>query len=164
MAHDNESIAVFLPTGEPNPGLLAALLRHEYAHILVYETTRGKCPQWLNEAVAETSAKPMMRWERDQLDLAVSQKRCLPLSRLEEPFTELPPGEVSLAYRQCAALGALLFNRYGADGVRQLLLGLAADWTMDALFVQVFEAHVRDVEEELFGIAADSPTNAPRSR
>lgn len=54
-------IRVPLPTGARAGDALRRVLWHEYAHVLIYDLTKGRCPMWLNEGLAtlvETRVHP----------------------------------------------------------------------------------------------------------
>jgi tetratricopeptide (TPR) repeat protein len=150
LAQDNSSIAIFLHNPTPNPGLLCALLRHEYTHILVHEITRGRCPHWLDEALAGGLSKPLMQWEKDRVRAAVEGGYALPLEELDIPFTDLPADRVSLAYHQCAVLGAYLVGTFGGDLVQKTLEALRDGESISTAMRATLGSDVADVERRLF--------------
>ncbi len=157
LAQDNSSIAIFLHNPTPNAGLLCALLRHEYTHILVHEVTRGRCPHWLDEALAGALSKPLMQWEKDRVRAAVDGGYALPLDELDIPFTDLPVESVSLAYHQCAVLGSYLVDTFGGELVQQTLQALRDGESISAGMRATLGSDVADVERRLFS-PAPSPS------
>ncbi len=158
LAQDNSSIAIFLHNPTPNAGLLCALLRHEYTHILVHEITRGRCPHWVDEALAGGLSKPLMQWEKDRVRGAVQGGYVLPLAELDIPFTDLPAESVSLAYHQCAVLGAYLVDTFGGELVRKTLEALRDGESISDAIRATLGSDVADVERRLF-----APTSIPAS-
>jgi hypothetical protein len=160
LAQDNSSIAIFLHSPTPDAGLLCALLRHEYTHILVHEITRGRCPHWLDEALAGALSKPLMQWEKDRVRQAAEGGGALSLSDLDMPFAELPGEHVSLAYHQCAVLGCYLLNTFGGELVQQVLRELRQGETISTAMRATLGSDVGDIERRLFTPALAPPANA----
>lgn len=150
MAQDNSGIAIFLHNPTPNAGLLCALLRHEYTHILVHEITQGRCPHWLDEALAGALSKPLMQWEKDRVRQAVSAGRARSLHDLDIPFADLPGEHVSLAYHQCAVLGSYLLATFGPELVQETLHSLADGASVSDAMRTTLGSDVQDVERRLF--------------
>ena len=117
-------VALFLHRADPDIGMLVSLLRHEFVHAALNEAAPGRCPPWLEEALAEAFAKPMMEWERKLLAEDAAQGRLRPFEELSLPLMTLPRGEAKAAYRQCAALGDMLLRGGGAEMPARLLEGL----------------------------------------
>ncbi|MAF09387.1 hypothetical protein CMK11_02960 [Candidatus Poribacteria bacterium] len=165
LAQDNSGIAIFLHSPTPDAGLLCALLRHEYTHILVHEITRGRCPHWLDEALAGALSKPLMQWEKDRVRQAVDGDCALSLSDLDMPFAELPGEHVSLAYHQCAVLGCYLLNTFGGELVQQVLRSLRQGDEVSAAMLATLGSDVGDIERRLFAPPLAPPPGAdPNAR
>ena len=117
-------VSLFLNRPDPDIGLTAALLRHEFVHAALNEASPGRCPPWLEEALAEAFAKPMMAWERKLLAADAAQGRLRPFEALPLPLMTLPRGQAKTAYRQCAALGDMLLRGGDAGIPKRILEGL----------------------------------------
>ena len=72
--YDGSIHLLYCAAGEPVLGILYALLRHEWVHLLVYHLTNGNCPVWLDEGLAQKIARPMFQSERLDLQQAVSSE------------------------------------------------------------------------------------------
>ena len=107
--------------GEPELGILYALIRHEWTHLLVDLLTHGNCPIWLNEGLAQTIARPLLSFEKLALQQADKNGTLPTLSELNQPFTELSASERKIAYLQSAAIVAALIDEGGYPSIRQLL-------------------------------------------
>jgi len=151
IALGKRTIVAFLRQPNLNAGLLAALLRHEYAHLLVREVGGGSCPAWLDEAIAAWFAKPRMAWEEKRFQRAVAEGSWVPLSELTLPFTTLPADEVTLAYMECAKIGDYLATTYGVETFRCLLWELRAGKSADEAFLATLGFDVEALESRLFG-------------
>ncbi len=121
-AHGDGSLTIVLPGPCPSPGLLAALVRHEVAHLTIHSETARTCPHWLDESIAAGCTKPFMTWEREAV--AANGARLLSLDELDQPPGQIPSSAVSLAYRQYAAVGHWLWAACGPTVVGRLLPAL----------------------------------------
>ena len=83
---------------EPNPGLLLALIRHEWVHLLVDILAHRRCPVWFNEGLAQILARPLMEFERTRLRRAYHKCQFLRIDELQQQFGNMPPDRRKLAY------------------------------------------------------------------
>ena len=97
------------------------VLRHELTHAVIDERTRGNCPHWLQEGMAQFL---------DGTDIVLANARIrssgifVSLFRLEGPFQDLDPRSREQAYRQSASAVSFLVGRVGRPGLLALLIGL----------------------------------------
>lgn len=105
---------------------LRATLRHEYTHAVVRELTKGNCPTWLNEGLAELQGRLEYNHPLVELRKAVKEGGILPVKSLEGAFTSLGGREVRLAYEQSYALVNFMVSSYGWHRVRAILVQLGA--------------------------------------
>jgi len=157
IAQDNGTILVFLHSPAPGPGLLAGLLRHEYAHLLIMASSAGRCPHWLQEAIAECLAKPRMAWEEARLSQAVQEQRTIRLRDLTDSFTQLRHSDVGLAYHQCARIGEFLVDSFGIEAIRAALRSLHDGATIDDALRTAFDVDVDELDALLFTPTASEP-------
>lgn len=143
-------VALFVHRPDPDIGMLVSLLRHEFVHAALNEAAPGRCPVWLEEALAEAFAKPMMAWERELLTADAAQGRLRPFEQLTRPLMTLPRGEAKAAYRQCAALGDMLLRGGDADMPARLFAGLARGEAVDNLFLAAVGLSALELQEALF--------------
>lgn len=107
----------------PTPRLVA-LLRHELAHSFVAARTRGNCPTWLHEGIAQWLEGGEPTREDAAVAAALSESRLLPLLTLEAPFQTLPPTEISIAYAESLSAVAHIIHKRGEAGLVRLLAAL----------------------------------------
>ena len=105
---------------------LRATLRHEYTHAVVRELTKGTCPVWLNEGIAELQGRLENNTPLTALRRAVKGGGLLPLQSLEGPFTSLDGSKVRLAYEQSYAVVNFMVSRYGWYRVRAVLVAVGS--------------------------------------
>lgn len=119
--YDGSIHLAYCAAGEPVLHILYALLRHEWVHLLVHRLTRGHCPIWLNEGLAQYIARPMFQSERLELKHAVKKKCLHSVAALSEPFSQLPANSRKLAYIQSTAIAGFFIQQFGFPKIRELL-------------------------------------------
>ncbi|ABB32161.1 Tetratricopeptide TPR_2 repeat protein [Geobacter metallireducens RCH3] len=100
---------------------LRATLRHEYTHAVVRDLSRGNCPVWLNEGLAELQGRQELNPPLTELGRAIRTGGYLPLRKLENGFTSLGSSEVRLAYEESYAVVNFMVSSYGWYRVRGIL-------------------------------------------
>lgn len=110
---------------------MRGVLFHEYAHVIVFELTRGNCPTWLNEGIAEMFARMQYNRPMPEFGRAARKGALTDFRKLENGFANLATAEAALAYQQSYALTNHLVSSYGWHRVKQILtaLGNGADIT-----------------------------------
>lgn len=105
---------------------LRATLRHEYTHAVVIDLTRGNCPTWLNEGIAEIQGRLEHNPPLGELGKAVKSGDLLPLKRLDGYFMGLEGSEVRLAYEQSYSFVDFLVSSHGWHRIRIVLENLGS--------------------------------------
>ncbi len=112
-----------LPFGalsEISPGLRSVLF-HEYAHVVVYDLTRGNCPLWLNEGIAEMFGRKQLNDARTIHPQATGKAATVDIRKLEGSFSGLSTAEAGLAYQQSYSLVNYIVGAYGWHRIQQML-------------------------------------------
>ena len=144
--YDNGSIRLtYRPYSDSSIGVLYAVVRHEWAHLLIDLLTSGRCPNWLDEGLAQFVARPLMNSEKTRLQQASRDKHLLPLRLLQKPFRNLPEKQRRLAYLQSYAITRYLIQQFGFAALRDVLKHLGDEKSTDTAFQEVF----RKTEEEI---------------
>jgi hypothetical protein len=128
---------------------LRAVLAHEMVHSFVRYRTRGRCPAWLNEGLAQLGegrssarvAAPLLEMHKHGV--------FLPLSTLQESFRRLDQRQVPLAYAQSLAVVEMLRAREGMPSLGRLLDRVAAGESVDGALRAVFGLTLPEAEEQL---------------
>jgi tetratricopeptide (TPR) repeat protein len=123
-----------LPFGalkELTPGM-RGILYHEYAHVVVYELTRGNCPLWLNEGIAEMFGRKQYDRQLPTIGKATRAAALFDMKQLETSFAGLSPAAAAQAYQQSYSLVNYMVSTYGWHRVRQILAGLGTGLSFDA--------------------------------
>ena len=143
--YDGSIHLAYCAADEPVLGILYALLRHEWVHLLVHYLADGHCPMWLNEGLAQSIARPMFQTERFVLEDAVETNGLLSFAALSEPFSELPVKSRKLAYLQSAAIVKFLIQKFGYSKIHELLHQLSDGSPIENAVEQVFERTLAEI-------------------
>jgi len=100
---------------------LSRVLRHELTHSFVNQITGGRCPQWLNEGVAQVMEPRSLNGFGHQLSLLYQSGHDLPLNQLESSFMGLNSQQATVAYAESLATVQYIARTYGMEDVRQIL-------------------------------------------
>ncbi len=141
-------IRIPLPGATLNQDIVRQILFHEYTHAVVQELTRGRCPQWLNEGLAEyqgrTQAPGSLRFVRR----AHQAGRLVPWQDLSSYFSvNLPMETVGLAYEQAHSIVSYLVDKYGFWRMRRLLKTLNEGQLFEAAFQAEYRLPIAKLEK-----------------
>jgi len=101
-----------------------SILFHEYAHVVVFDLTRGNCPVWLNEGIAEMFGRRQFDARGSVSGHTARKKSSADFRRLEGGFTGLSSSEAQGAYQQSYSMVNYLVTAYGWHKVKSILDGL----------------------------------------
>ncbi len=104
---------------------LQRTLRHEYAHSVILEMTRGRLPAWLNEGLAQLCEGDGDRGRGAYLRRLLAEGDLVPLSELERPFIGLSKKVAKLAYAEAYFAAQYLTEIKSRYNVARLLKRLA---------------------------------------
>lgn len=110
---------------------IRGVLYHEYAHVIVFELTRGNCPLWLNEGIAEMFGRMQQNRPSPELWRAVRTGALIDFKKLETSFSGFSPAAASLAYQQSYSLVNYMVTTYGWHRIREILSGLGRGLTFN---------------------------------
>jgi Flp pilus assembly protein TadD len=124
------------------------VLRHEYAHAVVGELTRMRCPTSLNEGVAiwaeEESPGDRIDWALD----AIADRPLFSFAELHPMFTKLPAERVPIAYAQSYLAVRSIIDRFGERRLRNMLESLGRGSSLDAAFDEALLTRFATFEED----------------
>ena len=123
---------------EPNPGLLLALIRHEWVHLLVDILAHRLCPAWFNEGLAQILARPIMKFERTRLQQAYHKCQFLQVDELQQQFGNMPPNRRRLAYLQSTVFVEYLIHEHSFSKICDFLRSIGNSVTPEVAFQQIF--------------------------
>ena len=138
-----------LPVGgmtEVTP-VVRSVLFHEYTHVVVRELTRGNCPVWLNEGLAEIEGRKEFDPPLAALNKASAGGTLLPFSSLTGSFASLQGKSVDLAYQQSYSLVRYMISAYGWHTMKELLTTLGEGRSFEAAAARAYQGVGRTFEE-----------------
>jgi len=113
-------------------------LYHELGHAFIYEVTKGKCPVWLNEGLAQ-----VIQNEVDPVSVVIflAAKQAGALFTLRE-MTQHPeklrdPIEIGIYYQQSFLITRYLLEQYGWDAMNTLLRKLGEGTPLNKAFFEM---------------------------
>jgi len=134
---------------------LARVLKHELAHSFINQATRGRCPQWLQEGVAQLLEPKSLGGTRGERLAGLYQRGAqIPLNTLEAPFLMLSPFEAVLAYDESLAAAEYVRDNYGLEPLRAILLRIGEGSSTETALRAVIHASYFDLEQRVGGYLA----------
>ncbi len=125
---------------------LARVLKHELAHSFVWAKTRGRCPTWLNEGLAQALEGSSARSDSRLAEFWFAGRR-LPWAALQGSFMELDPRLVPFAYAQSLVAVEFLIGRYGMPEITRFLARLAEGQQAQAAMQTVYRMDYAALEQ-----------------
>jgi tetratricopeptide (TPR) repeat protein len=106
---------------------IRAILYHEYAHVVVFDLTRGACPVWLNEGIAEMFGRQQFASPHS----GSHKGTFIDFRTLAGGFSGLSSGEATRAYQQSFSMVDYLVRTYGWHRVKAILVALGSGMNID---------------------------------
>lgn len=138
---------------------LRALLRHELTHSFVNARTRGNCPTWFHEGLAQWHAETAPSELYDELRHAREEGRLFPIWSLEGQLLGYSREDARIAYLQALAVTQYLVERRGREGLNRILSLLAARQTMNDALKNVIGLDYQELQT-----AWEADLDRPRAR
>jgi tetratricopeptide (TPR) repeat protein len=126
---------------------LARVLRHELTHSFVAQITLGRCPQWLNEGIAQM-LEPRNLNAGATLAQLFKTEREVPLNSLEGGFATLSDKQAELAYMESLATVIYIRDRYGMSDVLRILDKLGQGESVESALRSTIHCDYRQLQEE----------------
>jgi predicted negative regulator of RcsB-dependent stress response len=114
------------------PAELSRVLKHELTHSFIQQKTRGRCPVWLQEGIAQWMEGRRSRENADLLVSVYERKAALRLGAMEGSWMGLPEGVASYAYAWSLAVVEYIVETYGMRDIERLLDHVATDASTEA--------------------------------
>lgn len=146
--YDGRIILMWRAQQRLNISLLYVVLRHEYVHLLVDILKAARCPAWLNEGLAEYTARGLLNTERETLRRAVTCKHHIPLKQLEQNFNSLDTKQIRLAYIQSCSAVEYMVENYGMSAVKKLLSAFEKSKSLNESFISVLKTTPGEFEKQ----------------
>jgi tetratricopeptide (TPR) repeat protein len=127
---------------------MARVLKHELAHSFINQASNGRCPQWLNEGIAQYVEGRQIASRGARLSELYKNGAQLPLKTLEKSFLGFSREEAVLAYDESLAATAFIRDTYDSTALRQILEHLAQGGSMDDALQDVLHLEYPQFEKE----------------
>src|SRR5579859_3222924 len=99
---------------------LARVLKHELAHSFISQLSGGRCPQWLNEGIAQ-AVEPKRVSHGQLLANLFQTQREIPLNALEGSFMQFSGVQATVAYEESLATVQYISDTYGMSDLQRIL-------------------------------------------
>jgi tetratricopeptide (TPR) repeat protein len=126
--------------------MLRGVLHHEYTHVVVGELTKGNCPTWLNEGLAEFEGRKEFSPPIAELETAAKTGEFIPFKTLEKSLASLDTRKVALAYQQSYSIVSFMISTYGMHKVREILVNLGSGMGSEAAIAGAFSDYRLDFD------------------
>jgi Tfp pilus assembly protein PilF len=128
---------------------LARVLKHELAHSFINHLSRGRCPQWLNEGMAQLLEPQSLGPRAPRLAELFKRDRELPLNSLDAGFFSFSGIEAALAYDESLAFVEYLQSRYGISDLLRILERIGQGESPEAALRATIHSDYRQLDDEL---------------
>ena len=127
---------------------LARVLKHELAHSFINQLSGGRCPQWLNEGIAQlVEPKPLAGGSR--LAQIYKAQQEIPLNMLEGGFMNFSTAQATLAYAESLAAVQYINETNGMSDLQRILEKLGEGSSLEAALRAVLHSDYRELEQEI---------------
>jgi tetratricopeptide (TPR) repeat protein len=128
---------------------LARVLKHELAHSFINQLSAGRCPQWLNEGLAQAvEPKSLSSNGRRLADLYRTEHE-IPFNAMEGSFMRFSGMEAALAYDESLAAVQYINDTYGMSDLQRILERLGQGSSTEAALRATIHADYRQLDEEV---------------
>jgi tetratricopeptide (TPR) repeat protein len=125
--------------------VLRGVLSHEYTHVVVGELTKGNCPTWLNEGLAEVEGRKEFDPGIPELARAAKTGAFFSFTVMEKSLSSLDTKSALLAYQQSYSIVSFMISAYGWDKVRGTLVNLGTGMRFDNAVTGAFADYGLDL-------------------
>jgi hypothetical protein len=131
---------------------LSRVLKHELSHSFINQLTRGRCPQWLNEGVAQLmEGRSVARFGSVHLARIYAAHQQIPLNALETSWTRFDTAHAQLAYAEGLAAAEYVRDTYGLSDVQRILARIGDGSSTETSLRTTIHAGYGDLEDEING-------------
>ena len=128
---------------------LARVLKHELAHSFINQLAGGRCPQWLNEGIAQVLEPKSVSPRGRQLAQLFRAQHEIPFNALEGGFMRFSPVEASLAYDESLAAVEYVNDTYGMSDLRRILERLGQGGSAEAVLRATIHSDYGQLQDEV---------------
>jgi hypothetical protein len=134
---------------------LARVLKHELAHSFINQLSGGRCPQWLNEGVAQVLEPKSVASHGRRLAQIFKAQQEIPYNVLEGSFMQFSTIQAMVAYDESLAAVEYINDTYGMSDVRRILERLGQGSSTEAALRATVHTGYGQMETEVAKYLAD---------
>jgi len=127
---------------------LSSTLMHELVHSFVFQKTRGRCPVWLNEGIAQWLQGRRSEDNAAALVEIYEKQMSVSLGMLEGYWTGLDPNGAAYAYAWALGATEYIVRSSGMRDIERLLDRLKTEPSAEAALRSVLRSGYADIEME----------------
>ncbi len=128
---------------------LARVLKHELAHSFINQLSGGRCPQWLNEGIAQAMEPKSLSSNGNRLARLFRSQHEIPFNSLEGSFMGFSPLQAALAYDESLAAVLYISQTYGMSDVQRILARLGDGSSTEAALRATIHSNYGALETEV---------------
>jgi hypothetical protein len=124
------------------------VLKHELTHSFIQQRTLGRCPQWLNEGLAQWIEGRRTGNDAQPLIAVYERERSMPWRFLEGSWVGVPDQAVRFAYAWSLASVESIIADSGMAGIERLLESFGTESSIEAALRAALHTNYADLEQE----------------
>jgi tetratricopeptide (TPR) repeat protein len=128
---------------------LARVLKHELAHSFINQLSGGRCPQWLNEGLAQVVEPKSVSSRGRRLAQLFQSQHEIPFNALEGGFMRFSGVEALLAYDESLAAVEYIRDTYGMSDLQRILERLGQGNSSEAALRATIHSGYGQLESEV---------------
>jgi tetratricopeptide (TPR) repeat protein len=125
---------------------LSRVLMHELTHSFVVQKTLGRCPNWLNEGLAQYMEGRRSETSARFLIASYDQHSHIPLQHLEGGWSRFPASVAAFAYAWGLAATESIIADSGMYGLERFFDHFSNDTAVEPALRETFQANYTDIE------------------
>jgi Tetratricopeptide repeat len=137
---------------------LAQVLKHELAHSFINQISAGRCPQWLNEGIAQLVEPKKISHGRELAEL-YRQQHEIPLNMLEGSFVRFSPAQAAVAYEESLAAAQFINESSGMIDLQRILERIGQGDSPEVSLRSILHSDYGQLEADLGKYLVDKYSN-----
>ncbi len=128
---------------------LVRILKHELAHSFITYISRGRCPQWLHEGIAQMMEGRNLSGRGSRLAQLFQAEQALPFNALEGGFMNLSSSQAMQAYDESLAAVEYIQETYGMSDLQRILQRIGEGSSAEAALRTTVHSGYRELGTEV---------------
>jgi Tfp pilus assembly protein PilF len=128
---------------------LARVLKHELSHSFINQLSSGRCPQWLNEGVAQVLEPKSVASHGRRLAQLFKAQQQIPYNVLEGSFMQFSTAQAVVAYDESLAAVQYINDTYGMSDITRILERIGQGSSSEAALRATIHSDYGQMESEV---------------